>query len=226
MASIEDAYRRVRQSNKRLADLKDRIESLRQTQTGIVAVQRKRSNPHQFSYPITEPLDDLTVIVSEVVQHLLTALNYLVCALADSRGRRVDESLQFPICDVPKAFKGRVPSELKRLSEKQVAMIEELQPYRGNDWLRMVRDLANPDERRHPIRLRSGPARIRFHALSHVQAKTPSGATVFMPDTVEMNYNFSLPITFSDSDAPVIETLQLFQLKVCEVLDTFKPFFD
>src|SRR5713101_1022231 len=123
MALIDDAYRRVRQSKKRLADLKLLIESLGQPQSGIVAVQRKRSDPHQFNYPMTEPLEDLTPVVSEIVQHLLIALNYLVCALAESRGRRVDESLQFPICDAPKAFKGRVSSELKGLSKEQVTLI-------------------------------------------------------------------------------------------------------
>lgn len=226
MALIDDARRRVRQSNKRLADLKDQIESVGKPQTGIVAVQRKRSDPHQFNYPMTEPLEDLQVVVSEVVQHLRTGLNYLVCALVESRGRRVDKGLQFLICNTPEEFKRRVPSELKGLSAEQVSLIETLQPYNGNDWLRMVRDLANPDKHRHPIKLRSGPARIRFQALSHIEAKTPGGARVFVPDTVKMNYNFSLPITFSDSGTPVIETLQLLQLKVSDLLDKFKSFFD
>jgi hypothetical protein len=226
MPSLDDAYRRVRQSKKRLFDLKGQIETFRETQMGIVAAQRTRSNPHQFNYRLTDPLDDLTVIISEIVQHLVTALNYLVCALAESRGKPVDENLQFPICDTPKAFKSRVPSELKGLSGKQVALIEKFQPNNDNRWLGIVRDLANPDKHRHPIKISAGPSRIRFDALSHTQAKTPLGIPVFIPDTVQMQYNFGLPIVFTQDKSPVIETLQVLQLKVSEVLDAFKPFFE
>jgi hypothetical protein len=47
-----------------------------------------------------------------------------------------------------------------------------------------------------------------------------------MPDTVQMQYNFGLPILFTQDKSPVIETLQVLQLKVSEVLDAFKPFFE
>lgn len=83
-----------------------------------------------------------------------------------------------------------------------------------------------PIKHRHPIKISAGPSRIRFDALSHTQAKTPLGIPVFMPDTVQMQYNFGLPILFTQDKSPVIETLQVLQLKVSEVLDAFKPFFE
>jgi hypothetical protein len=196
MPTLDDAERRIRQSKRRLFDLTGQIETFRETQTGIVDAQRTRSDPHQFKYRLTDPLDDLTVIISEIVQHLITALNYLVCALAEVRGKPVDENLQFPICDTPQAFRARVSSELRRLSGQQVALIEQFQPYNDNRWLGVVRDLANPDKHRHPIKISAGPGRISFHALSHTPAKTPHGIPVLMPDTVQMQYNFGLPIVF------------------------------
>jgi hypothetical protein len=226
VASLDEAYRRVRQSRKRLTDLRDRVEGLRQGHPSVVAV--KRRNPNKFEYPVSDPLLDLSIDISEVVQHLVIALNYLVVALSELRGRKIDESLQFPICDTPEAFKRRVPSELKGIGKKEVAMIELLQPYPGrNDWLRKIRDLANPDRHRKPTAISTGGRTlIHGHALSHFKAKTSLGQIVFMPETVEMKYCFTEPIVFSETRSPVIETLQILQLKVADVLDTFKPLFD
>jgi hypothetical protein len=72
MPSLDDAYRRIRQSKKRLVNLKSRIEGFRETQTGIVIAQRKRSTPHQFNYPLTDPLDDLAVIIMKSYSTLLS----------------------------------------------------------------------------------------------------------------------------------------------------------
>jgi hypothetical protein len=72
-----------------------------------------------------------------------------------------------------------------------------------------VRDLANPDKHRHPIKISAGPSRIRFHALSHAKTETPLGTPFFLPDTVQMEYNFGLPIVFTKDHSPVIETLQV-----------------
>jgi hypothetical protein len=226
MPLLDEAYRRVRQSKKRLVDLKNRIESFRETQTGVVIAQHKPSAPDQFTYPLTDPLDDLAVLISEIVQHLAIALNYLVAALAESRGRPVNENLQFPICDMPKQFRRRIPSELKGLSEKQITLIEKFQPYNDNRWLGLIRDLSNPDKHRHPIKISAGASHISIRALSHTETKTPLGKSLFVPDTVQMNYNFGLPIVFTKDHAPVIETLQVLHLKVSDLLDAFRPSFE
>jgi hypothetical protein len=55
---------------------------------------------------------------------------------------------------------------------------------------------------------------------------TPLGFRVLMPDAMDVKYEFSGPIVFSDDRTPVIETLQLLQLKVSDVLDAFKPLFE
>jgi hypothetical protein len=135
MDLFDEAYRRVGHSKKRLAELIERIEQMRRGQPIVASVKRYRSSPHQFGYPLSQGLDDLSPLISETVQPLIVALNYLVCALATARGRLVDESLQFPICNAPKHFWRRVPSELKGLGKEEVALIEKLQPYNGNDWL-------------------------------------------------------------------------------------------
>jgi hypothetical protein len=71
--------------------------------------------------------------------------------------------------------------------------------------------------------MRSG-GRTTYRVLSHTfNRKTPAGTIV--NDPVNVQYNLKLPIQFSDG-APVIETLELLQLKIADVLNAFQPFFD
>jgi hypothetical protein len=227
MASLNDAYLRIRQSKKRLAALIDRIEQVRNGEATIIAVTRKLSDPHQFNYPISEAIDDFALLAGEVLQHLPIALNYLVGALASARGRPIGESLQFPICDCPKAFWRRAASELKGIGGKEVALIEGFQPYNGNTWLRRLNDLTRADRHRIPIRLgTSSRTAVSMRALTHLEAKAPPGRRILVPETMNVTYKFSGPIVFSDDRTPVIEALQLFQLKTSEVLDAFKPILD
>ncbi len=192
-----------------------------------IVVKRSRSDPHQFNYPVAEALNDLAPLVGESLQHLVIALNYLVCALAAARGNLVDESLQFPICDDPEAFRRRVPSELKGIGKKEVALIEKFQPYNDNAWLGRLHNLTRTDRHRVSIKLStSSRTRILMHGTSHLEAKTPLGQRVLVPETMDVTYKFSGPIVFFDDRTPVIEALQLLQLKTSEVLDAFKPLFD
>jgi hypothetical protein len=136
VASLSDAYLRVRQSRKRFTDFVDRVERLRQGEVNVITAEQGRSAPNNLAYPISEPLDEVAILVSEAVQALLMALIYLVCALAKQRHPTIDDiTLQFPICDRPDQFKRRVPSELKGLGKKEVALIEQLQLVQ---WKRMA----------------------------------------------------------------------------------------
>jgi len=223
VASLDDAYRRVKRSKKRLSDFKVRIEEFRKLQHDVIVPQPHRRNPGGLRYEFPNPVKDFAVDTSEIVQPLRTALNYLVIALVILNSKPVNESLQFPICERPDDFRRQIPSLLKGVKGKQVALIERFQPYNGNHWIRKIRELTDMDKHRDPIFMRtSGPIsyRIPFHVFNR---QTPTGAIVNDPMHVE--YNLTLPIQFRDG-APVIETLELLQLKVADVLDTFQPLFN
>ena len=142
------------------------------------------------------PLRALKSDVSEIVQQLRTALNYLVIALVVLNSKSVDQSLQFPICELPDDFRRQIPSLLKGVKGKHVTLIEGFQPYKGNHWIRKIRELTDTDKHRDPIFMRtSGPMayRIPFRLFNR---QTPSGAIVNDPMHVE--YNLTLPIQFRD----------------------------
>jgi hypothetical protein len=228
VVSMDDSYRRVNQSKKRLAEFIARVQDMRSPETRVITVQQQGAQPFKPHYFINDPLWALEPLVSEIVQPLLIALNYMVCSLAKRRHPNIDDSsLQFPVCDRENEFKRRVSSELKGLGKKEVALIENLQPYNGNDWLRTLRDLAYPDKHRRPIRVWSNDIKVDFRTLSEIETKTPTGETIKMPHEMEMQVQYPAPIVFGDNvRSPVIETLQLLQLKVSDVLNACKPFFD
>lgn len=223
MASLDDAYRRVQRSTKRLADFKARVEEFREFQHEIIVPQPNRRNPRTVDYQFPNPIKDFAVDVSEIVQPLRTALNFLVTALAVLNSKPVDQNLQFPICERPDHFSRQIPSLLKGVKREHVTLIEGFQPYNGNDWIRKVREFTDADKHRDPIFMRSSGTTI-YRVVSHTfNRKTPAGTIV--NDPVHVQYNLTLPIQFRDG-APVVETLQLLQLKVADVLNTFQPLFD
>ncbi|MDO8430960.1 MAG: hypothetical protein Q7S58_00975 [Candidatus Binatus sp.] len=222
MASLDDAYRRVERSKERLSDFKVRIEEFRELQHDVVVPQLNRRNPRDVSYEFPNPIKSFELDVSEIVQPLRTALNYLVSSLVILNSKPINESLQFPICETPKDFARQIPSLLKGVKGKQVTVIEKLQPYNGNTWIRKIRELTDTDKHRDPIFMRtSGQTmyRIPFHVFNR---QTPSGV---VNDPMHVEYNLTLPIKFRD-ESPVIETLELLQLKVADVLDAFQSFFE
>ncbi len=163
----------------------------------------------------------------ECLQHLPVALNYLVSALVTARGHIVDQNLQFPVCHTPEAFRHRVASELRGVGGKEVALIETFQPYKGDQWLARLNDLTRSDRHQVPLRLSTNSrTSISMRASSHLEATTPRGIRLLIPNSMDVKYKFSGPIVFYDDRAPLIETLQLLQSKVLDVLDAFKPSFD
>ena len=89
--------------------------------------------------------------------------------------------------------------------------------------MRKIRDFSNADKHSDPIFMRSSGStvyRIPFHVFNR---QTPSGPIA--PDPMYVQYNLVLPIQFRDG-SPVIETLEILQLKVADVLDEFEPLFE
>lgn len=101
-----------------------------------------------------EPPIQLGLILGDFIHNLRSALDNLVCQLAQLSSREGCERTQFPICDSPELF----AHELKRdrlagLRGEHVAAIEGLQPFPGRDTptqkaLVAIRDFDNFDKHR------------------------------------------------------------------------------
>ena len=120
--------------------------------------------PTGIKYPETPPM--LPVIVSDAIQNLRMALDYIVYELAIKDSGQPQDGTQFliegckgfrkkgshcPTCGLgktPHGFEFRRHSYLKGISTPHIGMIESYQPYKGIEWTKTLRDISNRDKHR------------------------------------------------------------------------------
>lgn len=169
--SLAGAFARVDRAAVHINELDDALECVRKTgEDEVVAGQSTRLRKHaEEAFPLSgarvwfdkPPLPDfVSVLVGETVYNLRAALDYMVYELAwkDSGARK--RGTQFPIEDRKfdpenprRGFDGRRKKFLAGLSDLHVEAIEQLQPYSGAEWTRILRDISNPDKHRQLVRL-------------------------------------------------------------------------
>lgn len=72
------------------------------------------------------------VVVGEVVQHLRSALDYLLYQLLDINGAEVKASHYFPIANDETHFLKTYRSKVKGIGDRAEQVIKDLKPYRGD----------------------------------------------------------------------------------------------
>jgi hypothetical protein len=76
-----------------------------------------------------------SVLAGEIIHHLRSSLDHLICALVLQKSNVVNSKHAFPICLDEKDFKS--PSTRKKIegiSGTAQVIVENLQPYRNSDW--------------------------------------------------------------------------------------------
>lgn len=177
----------------------------------------------------------LNILVGETINNLRSCLDYLVYDLAwlDSGSRQ--EKTQMPIEDFPyttqvggkkrSGFWNRRGSYLRGVNDAHVARIEEIQPYKGVNWTRVLREISNADKHREPVgvgrREEGGTARI-------VNVYRPGEGTAPDAQPIQTNVNVD-PVTARfitlEDGTPIVETLQVLQSEVGALIQEFKPDF-
>jgi hypothetical protein len=145
---------------------------------------------------------------------------------------------QFPIDDRPKKFAEHECSMLKGLNLTHKAAIENLQPYNGCTWTKMLRILSNPDKHRtltprgsvfiaEVINESGQPVGIIPNSRTIRQANRPDGAQV----QVELvgSIDITVPVAIHHSGVPIGEVVEIAAThlisNVRDLLETFKPEF-
>jgi hypothetical protein len=172
-----------------------------------------------------------SVLVGEICYNLRAAMDYLVYELAILDSGSIVDGTQFPIEGKKKGFAFRQNGGwLNGLNSPHVAAIEALQPYRGCDWTKILRDLSNPDKHRRlhynqgDFMLEVYPAADRLRFLN-LPGTVSSARDPVTGKEVHVQINLTLDIQFSDG-TPVIQTLQKIQAGVADTLEAFKPEFE
>jgi hypothetical protein len=161
------------------------------------------------------------VLVGEIVYNLRAALDYLIYELAFLDSGSIQDGTQFPIEDHEKGWlsrlkgkmiKGRyVPGWVEHLSVEHQAAIKTLQPYFGCQWTKRLREISNPDKHKRLSITRTHPVKQTI-------------VTRRIDSSMDVETGMIPKVTFDDG-AFVLETLQVLQQRVAEVIDSFKPEF-
>ena len=236
MQSLDGAYQRVKRARKHLANLKKRVNALRQVIYDSIVIERK---PALFQLPDGRKVKGLlgsaratlvkspyiiTILVGETIYNLRAALDYLIYELAKFDSKQIVEGTQFPIEDSVQGFNSRTGDlsvkrkgvYLRGISDKHIAIIKGLQPCYGCQWTKVLRGISNPDKHRELTIIRRG---VGLNIVPGGRAEV-----IIAGKPVEVKDTISIDIAFSDG-TPIIETLEQLHSEITKVLDLFKPEF-
>lgn len=119
-------------------------------QTGDYVI--KMRNPKDFNLE-----GDAKVLTVQIIENLRSALDYLVFQLSAKNDPNLNErSPQFVIADDKTKFNRESKTRLKYLTDEEKKFIEEIQPYHGNSFLRLLRDATNPGKHRQLLEVSTG----------------------------------------------------------------------
>lgn len=167
------------------------------------------------SFPMNRPTPPRAArLIGEVVQNLRSALDYLVYELARFDSKSAVDKTQFVIADSEENFLSS-KWHLRGLSGDHIAAIERLQPYRGCEWTKFIRDISNPDKHRH------------LTALKHptvISIDSRNTERILAGQKAEVGDYASIQIAFSNGP-PVIEGLEQLIADVAHTLDAFESEF-
>jgi hypothetical protein len=220
-----DALFTLKNARKRLTNLKQTIEGGGSFDIDTATAYFHPTYPGIIRSDVPNPLHYISPEVGAIAAELRAVLDQMLYALLLKRLAKVPENRpRFPICKKPEDFRSRKPVDLKGLFEEDLAFIEELQPYKGFDWLLRLKKLADSHKHTGNVFLRATDG-----VVIHAQADTEgflvlpvSGVRV--PKSMQVKAVFRGKITLEDG-TPVVDLLEIFQAEVASMLDRFKTRF-
>ena len=181
-----------------------------------VQVRLDLTGPHEILLP------EASAIVGDAVNNLRSALDYLVYELATHNEGGEISNTQFIVTRCPQEFERQKKTRLRGLTERQVEMIRNLQPFNGVQWTQFLVDISNPDKHRHLVTVDDDVFQILIRGniqddelyddLPYKSVTTSAGKVVFQGrvSNVLIMDRFPAVETLNDLCAKVSETVQLF----------------
>ena len=95
------------------------------------------------------------VLVTQIVEHLRTALDYMVFQLSILNQSDLNQwEPQFVIADNKSKFQRQAKTRLRYLTAEQKSFVEQIQPYNGNEILALLREMAGEGKHRRLLTIR------------------------------------------------------------------------
>jgi len=230
---LDSCRERVRRAEEHLLSLELEVASMTEKQANSLPFDLDPNSPHAV-INVGHPPETFAgvrsgTLVGEIIYNLRCALDYLVYALAVLDSGSPQNGTQFPIMDAAKDFASRGKTMLTGIKAAHVDAIEQLQPYKGCNWTRHLRDLSNMDKHRHIV-----PGGGKMMATVHSELATDlsriHGAfdrVAKHPHTgksVRIKVHISAQIVFLDG-TPVIQSLNEIKTQVIDTLRQFESDF-
>jgi hypothetical protein len=229
--ALDGAFARVGRAEEHLADVFGEVAAFVASQQNSTFVDYKPTGPQKLvlNFPDDVPPPRLSILIGETIYNLRAALDYLVYALVAHDSGQPKAGTQFPIVDTPDEFERRKKTWLNGVNLAHITQIERLQPYKGCDWTRLLRDISNPDKHRYLVVTRGQLRGVQISLASGPDAlreMTGSITSTHDPETGEDVY-VKLQVTFrvSFADGTPVMALQTLQSQVAQALQEFKPDF-
>jgi len=220
---LHAAQARVGRADEHLANLKALIESVRKEYSDAPVEDDFRLSMSSEVPGIESERPLISILLGEIVYNLRAALDYLVYALARKDSGKFQNGTQFPIENAPKGFAGRLKAGfLKGLNATHIASIESLQPYKGCNWTKTLRDYSNPDKHRHLVVL------LGRYTTHYRPVPPPKTGTISLDPSVQyvdMETKSTLDITLANR-AEIIGTLEHLRSEIADLLQAFESEFE
>jgi hypothetical protein len=112
---------------------------------------------------------------------------------------------------------------LRGLSDHHIRAIEALQPYKGIEWTKTLRDISNPDKHRHliPVQVQTPP-----YVFAHWAGEVGDFELTLNGEKAYLKKDAFIDVGFRDSKLGVFETLSSLITEVGRTIDRFKPEFN
>lgn len=236
MTHFPTCYLRIDRAEKRLGELKRELAAYEKANVSS-EIKVDGGSASITSWP-TNPPPKIGITAGEIVYNLRAALDYLVFELAfhDSFNTSLDSinmRTQFPIEDTPEGFKGRIDPIKRRggtidnaltgVSPDHIAAIEALQPYKGVDWTKLLRDLSNEDKHR-TIPLLGYYMPIRTINVGGTEQEAAALGGYRKPGDMNVYYPTTFVVYFANASTGgnIAETLEILKTEVRTVIDSFE----
>jgi hypothetical protein len=227
MHDLSGSWRRHQRAKEHVADI-ERLVSEFRNQGKVVLPPKSQLQAGQDAIklpPADTPADDLAIRVGEATYNLRAALDYAVHTISG------EQKSQFPLDDRVDHFNARktgrlpngkrFPAYLKGVPKRECNLIEAVQPCKGVDWSRRLRELTNRDKHRDLVLINATSGepftREEIGALYPSPNLYPSASLFPSAGHVEMYGDATFDIALDDG-AQVAEALQELEAEVGALL--------
>jgi len=203
------------------------LESLIHRASETAAIERARTQPEAERLLILFGFQDQVAyeacrIASEFAHHLRAALDYSIFVASRINSNGIEqEGTQFPInscADIFKLNRGKKGC-LRFLSDKQIALVESVQPYNGFPLWQFLHRFSNIDKHRKLLETQV------IGGIRQVP-DTDTGTALGASNQVGVKFQATHEIHLLDPDGyastlPIQETLEILHSQVANFLDEF-----